>query len=150
MNYFFLDLAVFIGCLFFVVMAILRSHVTKLVNETEFALVFIATGIVETLGSYVVGIVTNAIYAETIEIYPGIIFFILAGIGLIPMAIIGYDQILRFDVICFDFFLSRYLLVGPLCKRRRRSVVINQVNLRVTTSGDNESKSDSLMMETIF
>jgi len=86
---FFFCLAVFIGCLFFVVMAVLRSHLTKLVNETEFALVFIATGIVETLGSYVVGIVTNAIYARTIEIYPGIIFFILAIIGIIPLAING-------------------------------------------------------------
>jgi MFS family permease len=82
-------LAVFIGCLFFIVMAVLRSHLTKLVNETEFALVFIATGIVETLGSYVVGIVANAIYGRTIEIYPGIIFFILAIIGLIPLAVTG-------------------------------------------------------------
>ena len=68
-------------------MAVLRSALTKLVNETEFALVFIATGIVETLGAYVVGIVTNAIYARTIEIYPGMIFFILAGICLIPLGI---------------------------------------------------------------
>jgi FtsH-binding integral membrane protein len=88
-NDFFFHLAVFIGCLFFVVMAVLRSRLTKLVNDTEFALVFIATGIVETLGSYVVGIVANAIYAQTIEIYPGMIFFILAGIGLIPLAING-------------------------------------------------------------
>jgi hypothetical protein len=70
-------------------MAILRSHLTKLVNDTEFALVFIATGIVETLGSYVVGIVTNAIYARTINIYPGMIFFILAVITLIPFGING-------------------------------------------------------------
>jgi hypothetical protein len=68
---------------------VLRSHLTKLVNDTEFALVFIATGIVETLGSYVVGIVANAIYARTIYVYPGIIFFILAGIGLIPLIING-------------------------------------------------------------
>jgi hypothetical protein len=85
----FVFIAVFIGCLFFVVMAVLRSHLTKLVNDTEFALVFIATGIVETLGSYVVGIVANAIYARTIEVYPGIIFFILAAIGLIPLVING-------------------------------------------------------------
>ena len=53
------------------------------------ALVFIATGIVETLGSYVIGIITNAIYARTIEIYPGIIFFILSGICLISLIING-------------------------------------------------------------
>jgi hypothetical protein len=70
-------------------MAVLRSRLTKLVNDTEFALVFIATGIVETLGSYVVGIVTNEIYAQTIEIYTGMIFFILAGICLIPLMING-------------------------------------------------------------
>lgn len=81
--------AVLIGCLFFVVMAVLRSHLTKLVTEHEFALVFIATGIVETVGSYVVGIVANQIYAQTIEIYSGIIFFILAGLCLIPLAMIG-------------------------------------------------------------
>lgn len=70
-------------------MAVLRSSLTKLVNENEFALVFIGTGIVETLGVYLVGIVTNAIYARTIEIYPGLIFFILASIGLIPLTING-------------------------------------------------------------
>jgi FtsH-binding integral membrane protein len=84
-----LCLAVCIGSLFFVVMAVLRANLTKLVNDTEFALVFIATGIAETLGSYVVGIVANEIYARTIEVYPGIIFFILAGIGLIPLALNG-------------------------------------------------------------
>lgn len=79
----------FIGCLFFVVMGVLRSLLTKLVDENQFALIFIATGIVETIGSYVLGIISNAIYARTIEIYPGIIFFILAGIGLIPLALMG-------------------------------------------------------------
>jgi MFS family permease len=82
-------LAAFIGCLFFIAMAVLRSHLTLLVNDTEFALVFIATGIAETLGSYVAGIVANAIYSATIEIYPGIIFFILSAVGLIPLVING-------------------------------------------------------------
>jgi len=54
-------LAVFIGCLFFVVMAVLRSQLTKLVDQNEYALVFIATGIVETIGSYVLGIISNEI-----------------------------------------------------------------------------------------
>lgn len=70
-------------------MGVLRSLLTKLVNESEFALVFIATGIVETIGSYVLGIVTNAIYAQTIKVYPGIIFFILAAIGFIPLGLMG-------------------------------------------------------------
>jgi hypothetical protein len=70
-------------------MAVIRSNLTKLVNSNEFALVFITTGIVETIGSYVLGIISNAIYAQTIEIYPGIIFFILAGIGLIPLILTG-------------------------------------------------------------
>ncbi|CAF2610546.1 unnamed protein product [Rotaria sp. Silwood2] len=125
----FLYLAVFIGCLFFVVMAVLRSHLTKLVNDTEFALVFIATGIVETIGSYVVGIITNAIYAQTIEIYPGIIFFILAVIGLIPLGINGF------------------LLLWPLYKRKTITVVINEENLRSTTC-DNASKCDSSIIKT--
>mgnify|MGYP001042648249 FL=1 len=85
----FFSLAVFIGCLFFVVMAVVRSQLTKLVDQTEYALVFIATGIVETIGSYILGIISNAIYARTIDIYPGIIFFILAGIGFIPLIISG-------------------------------------------------------------
>jgi hypothetical protein len=85
----FFSKAVFIGCLFFVVMAVLRSELTKLVDDNEYASVFIATGIVETVGSYVVGIVTNAIYARTIQIDPGIIFFILAGIGIFPLIITG-------------------------------------------------------------
>jgi hypothetical protein len=70
-------------------MAVLRSQLTKLVDQNEYALVFIATGIVETIGSYVLGIVSNEIYAQTIEIYPGIIFFILAGIALMPLIITG-------------------------------------------------------------
>ncbi|CAF3596226.1 unnamed protein product [Rotaria sp. Silwood1] len=107
--------AVFIGCLFFVVMAVLRSHLTKLVNDNEYALVFIATGIVETIGSYVIGIITNVIYARTIEIYPGIIFFILSGIGLIPLGINGF------------------LLIWPLYKRKTITVIINEENLRSTT-----------------
>ncbi|CAF1032821.1 unnamed protein product [Rotaria sp. Silwood1] len=111
----FLYLAVFIGCLFFVVMAVLRSHLTKLVNDNEYALVFIATGIVETIGSYVIGIITNVIYARTIEIYPGIIFFILSGIGLIPLGINGF------------------LLIWPLYKRKTITVIINEENLRSTT-----------------
>lgn len=70
-------------------MAALRAHLTKLVNDTEYALVFIATGIVETVGSYIVGIITNLIYSQTIDIYPGIIFFILSAIGLIPLCLNG-------------------------------------------------------------
>ncbi len=70
-------------------MAVLRANLTKLVNDTEFALVFIGIGIVETLGSYVAGIVANAIYSETIDVYPGIIFFILAGIAIIPLVVNG-------------------------------------------------------------
>ncbi len=70
-------------------MAVLRAHLTKLVNDTEFALVFIGIGIVETLGSYVAGIVANEIYSETIDVYPGIIFFILAGIAIIPLVVNG-------------------------------------------------------------
>ena len=81
--------AVFIGCLFFVVMAILRAQLTKLVDETEFALVFIATGIVETVGAYVVGIVANEIYAETVQIYSGLVFFVLAAICVIPLGVTG-------------------------------------------------------------
>lgn len=70
-------------------MAVLRSQLTKLVDQNEYALVFVATGIVETIGSYVLRIISNAIYARTIEIYPGMIFFILAGIGLIPLIFSG-------------------------------------------------------------
>ncbi|CAF1214988.1 unnamed protein product [Rotaria sordida] len=125
----FLYLAVFIGCLFFVVMAVLRSLLTKLVNDTEFALVFIATGIVETIGSYVVGIVTNAIYAQTIEIYPGIIFFILSAIGLIPLGITGF------------------LFMWPLYIRKTMPVIPNEENLRSTTC-DNASQCDSSIIKT--
>ncbi len=70
-------------------MAVLRAQLTKLVDRNEYAVVFIATGIAETIGSYVLGIVSNEIYGQTVEIYPGIIFFILAGIGLIPLALTG-------------------------------------------------------------
>jgi hypothetical protein len=82
-------LAVFLGCLFFIVMAMLRSQLTKLVDQHEFALVLIAVGIFETLGSYIVDIASNKIYAVTIEIHSGIIFFILAALGILPLMMIG-------------------------------------------------------------
>ncbi|CAF0886404.1 unnamed protein product [Adineta ricciae] len=126
----FLYVAVFIGCLFFIVMAVLRSHLTILVNDTEFALVFIATGIVESIGSYVVGIVANAIYAATIDVYPGIIFFILAAIAIIPLLITGY------------------LLAWPLWRRIRR-IPSERVEEDVQKSAmDIEMNTDSPVFET--
>ncbi|CAF0768351.1 unnamed protein product [Adineta steineri] len=126
-------LAFFIGCLLFVVMAVIRAHLTKLVNDTEFALVFIATGIAETLGSYVVGIVANEIYAETIAVYPGIIFFILAFLTLIPFILIGL------------------LLLWSLCKRKNTTTIeINQEDAGRTPAHDTIAKRDSSIMETAF
>lgn len=129
-------------------MAVLRSRLTKLVNDTEFALVFIATGIVETLGSYVVGIVANAIYARTLDVYPGIIFFILAGICIIPLGLNGYVwNLFKYHCVLLIEIYFRFLLFVRFCKRKE-SVVIDIP--RTISISESEPKSNSSIMETKF
>ncbi|CAF1399669.1 unnamed protein product, partial [Didymodactylos carnosus] len=82
--------AVCTGSSFYVTLSILRSKVTNVVNDNEFALVFIATGLVESVGTYLIAVGANFIYNITIHIYPATIFFISCGMGIIPLILLGY------------------------------------------------------------
>jgi hypothetical protein len=87
LSFFFL-LADLLGTVFFVVLANLRYHVTRLVSDGEFAVVFVGIGIIMTMGSYVMAIVTNQIYKDTVQRNPSTIFYILAALGACPLGIL--------------------------------------------------------------
>jgi uncharacterized protein with PQ loop repeat len=57
-----LFLAACVGSLIFISLAILRTKSTKLVEINEYAIVFIAAGIIET-----VGVVANNIYKHSVK-----------------------------------------------------------------------------------
>jgi hypothetical protein len=68
---------------------VLRSKVTKLVAENEFAIVFIGMGIIESIGHQAVGIVSTNIYKASLHFFPGLVFLVFALICLVPIVIMG-------------------------------------------------------------
>jgi hypothetical protein len=68
---------------------VLRSKVTKLVVENEFAIVFLGVGIIESIGHQAVGIVSNNIYKASLHFFPGLVFFVFALISVVPIVIMG-------------------------------------------------------------
>jgi hypothetical protein len=84
-------LAASIGSLFFVALPPLRTKLTKLVEVNEYATVFIAAGIVETIGHEAVGALANAIYKGSLKFFPGLVFLVFAITGVCPLAIMRYD-----------------------------------------------------------
>jgi hypothetical protein len=83
--------AVAIGSLFFIIMPVLRTKLSRLVETDEYAIVFIGAGIVETVGHSVVGVAANSIYNASLDFFPGLIFLVFALTGLFPLALMGYD-----------------------------------------------------------
>jgi hypothetical protein len=78
-----------IGSLFIVLVPILRSRITKLVEPNEFAVVFILASIVESGGSYAISAMANEIYRETLAIYSGIAFFVFAAFGTVTLLLLS-------------------------------------------------------------
>jgi hypothetical protein len=84
-------LAVCLESLFFLALPILRTKLTKLVKINEYAIVFIAAGVVETIGHQGIGAVANDIYKASLQFFPGLIFLVFAIIGVFPIVIMMYD-----------------------------------------------------------
>jgi hypothetical protein len=71
-------------------MPVLRTKLTRLIEVNEYAIVFIAAGIIEVLGHSAVGVAANSIYNASLSFFPGLIFLVSAVGGLFPIAIMGY------------------------------------------------------------
>ena len=85
-----LYLSVCIGAIFFVTTPIIRSRISKIVEPNEYAVVFILASIFESAGYYAISAGANEIYRVSISFDSGLIFFILAVIGLLPLALMMY------------------------------------------------------------
>jgi hypothetical protein len=70
-----LYLAVCIGAIFFVSSPIIRSRISKLVEPTEYAVVFILASIFESTGYYAISAGSNEVYRLSLSFDSGLIFF---------------------------------------------------------------------------
>jgi len=83
--------AAIIGTLSFIIMPVLRTKLSRLVETDEYAIVFIGAGIIETVGHSIVGVAANSIYNASLDFFPGLIFLVFAITGFFPLALMGYD-----------------------------------------------------------
>jgi len=60
-----------------------------LVEINEYAIVFIAAGILETVGYNAVGVIANDIYKSSVKFFPGLVFLVFAIVGVFPLIIMG-------------------------------------------------------------
>ena len=80
-----LYLAVGIGAFYSVLIPIVRSRITKLVEPSEYALVFILAMIAESGGYYGMSALTNEIYRISVTFLPGLVYFVIALFGTISI-----------------------------------------------------------------
>lgn len=73
--------------MFFITMPVLRSKLSRLVQPSEYAIVFIAAAFIEAGGDKGIEAVSNAIYNASIQFLPGLVFLVLAVTGLVPLLI---------------------------------------------------------------
>jgi hypothetical protein len=85
-----LYLAVCIGALCYVLIPVVRSRITKLVEPNEYAVVFILTMIVESGGNFAVMAMANEIYRVSLTFYPGLVFFVFAMFGALGIVLLLY------------------------------------------------------------
>lgn len=78
-------MALCIGGVFYVLVPIIRSRITKLVEQTEYAVVFILTSIFESGGSFAVSAMANGIYQASLTFQPGLVFFVFAVFGVVAI-----------------------------------------------------------------
>ena len=83
-------LAVGIGSLCPVLSPVIRSRITKTVEPSEYAVVFILAGIFESGGSYAISAMANEIYRDTLSFYPGLVYFVFLLVGVIGILLILY------------------------------------------------------------
>lgn len=72
-----------IGALYHVFSPVIRARITKLVEPTEYATVFILTLIFESGGNYAINALSNEIYKATLTIYSGIVYFAFSTFGIL-------------------------------------------------------------------
>jgi hypothetical protein len=80
--------------MFFVMTPIIRSRISKLVEPTEYAVVFILASIFESAGYYAISAGSNEVYRLSLSFDSGLIFFVLAIIGLLPLSLMMYVYII--------------------------------------------------------
>ncbi|CAF4617142.1 unnamed protein product [Rotaria sp. Silwood1] len=91
-----LYLAVGIGSVFTVLVPIIRSRITKLVEPDEYAVVFILASVFESGGYYAISALTNEIYQISLTFYPGLVYFCLTIIGVIAILVMLVLYILEY------------------------------------------------------
>ncbi|CAF1193957.1 unnamed protein product [Rotaria sordida] len=85
-----LYIAASIGSLFFITMPVLRSKLSRLVEPNEYAIVFIAAAFIEAGGDKAIDAASNSIYNASLRFWPGLVFFVLALLGIFPLLIMSY------------------------------------------------------------
>ena len=85
-----LYVAVCIGGLIYVLIPIIRSRITKLVEPDEYAVVFILASVFESGGYFAISAVANEIYGATLTFCTGCVFYVFALVGLLAVVLIAY------------------------------------------------------------
>ena len=62
-----------------------------MIETNEYAIAFIAAGIIQTIAFPLINTAANGIYNATVNSFPGLVFLIFAGIEVFPVAIMWYD-----------------------------------------------------------
>ena len=110
-----LYLAVCIGAVFVVTLPVIRSRISKLVEPTEYAVVFIFAGIFESAGNYAINALVNEIYRLSLSFDSGFIFFLLASVGILPLSLMMYVDYINLPLSHFKLTIltlySSYLFI---------------------------------------
>lgn len=77
-----LYLAVCIGSFYSVLTPVIRSRITKIVEPSEYAMVFILAMILESGGYYAISAFTNEIYQASVTFLPGLVFYVISLFGV--------------------------------------------------------------------
>ena len=83
-----LYLAVCIGAFYSVLTPVIRSRITKIVEPSEYAMVFILAMILESGGYYAISALTNEIYQASVTFLPGLVFYIISLFGVAAILLI--------------------------------------------------------------
>ena len=101
--------SVCLGSIFFVLTPIIRSRISKIVEKNEYAVVFILASIFESAGYYAISAASNEIYRISLPFDSGLIFFILAVVGILPLTLMMYVYHLFLFLFELFFFLEFFM-----------------------------------------
>lgn len=77
------------AAIFNVLIPVIRSRITKLVDPHEYAVVFILASIFESGGYYAVSAICNEIYEASIVFFPGLVYFFIALFGILSIFLLS-------------------------------------------------------------